>query len=408
MEIEAMNEAVLLYRPEKQGTAKYSAQAVLQGALSVRTTKGLVSFLEVTPYAFLKALRAESFCLNSLDTQDAVPFDEILHLEHEPVLDLAKGLEGCLAKHYPAISYLDDFVLKSGDLGMVGQGDIPSCPEYNYSVDMTGKGYAVITVWDVVEFIAKMKALLKYIAVANRREGCGSIKTIEKDGRPIAKIADYGFEVSSDADYCLPIQRPEVDELFDKKDFLRLSACLGEFGLKSHEGELLKDPNNEALGCPLYFVDSNDSEVPVYPPHYREGDIAANIVTSAINNALENSNNSFSLQYVNGSFSVCQQEVPMQSLCQAITELAIANSVHLCPVCKTPVIEKRRGDTETFCSNTCKTKANNDRRDKAFMMAAAGIPIEQAIETIDTGADTIKRWYEKAQALTSHTDPSAH
>jgi hypothetical protein len=402
MKIEAINERFILYKVNDQEEAACSPEKVIQKTLSVKNTKGLVSFLDCIPYKNIEALRVENSYIDSL-CQHSVSFNAILYSGDEPIPDLAKGLRSCLEKHFLEISYLDSFALNSGDFGKVGPGNIPDCPP---SVDMTGKGFAVMPVWCVVEFVAKVQAVLRYAAAANRGENCGLIKTIEGNSKPIAKTADYGFEVSFYTGYSLPVQSPDISELFDSVTLMLMTRLLKKHSMELPDNEWPMDERVEELDCSRYFINDMECEVPVYPPTFEERDIAANMVTSIIVSELSGYSDSAALKYEDGRFSICRQTAPMRDLFLAIAELAVADTVHLCPVCKIPVIEKRVGDRETYCSNSCKTKANNNRRDKAHTMAAAGIPIEQAVETIGGNASTIKRWYKEAHKLIDSTDTS--
>lgn len=79
--------------------------------------------------------------------------------------------------------------------------------------------------------------------------------------------------------------------------------------------------------------------------------------------------------------------------------LVIEGKVSICPVCNTPVLVRdyRGRKSKEVCSDSCKTIANRERREKAFFYAQSGLPIKEAIEAIGLEyTNSIQKWYDEA------------
>lgn len=86
-------------------------------------------------------------------------------------------------------------------------------------------------------------------------------------------------------------------------------------------------------------------------------------------------------------------------------DLIIQGKVSLCPVCGSPVLIKdfRGRKSKLVCSDSCKTKASNQRRETAYQCAASGVPLEEAIERIGSEyTRSVRKWYAEAQAFIAH------
>lgn len=85
-------------------------------------------------------------------------------------------------------------------------------------------------------------------------------------------------------------------------------------------------------------------------------------------------------------------------------DLILEGKVSLCPVCGSPVLIKdfRGRKSKLVCSDSCKTRASNQRRETAYQCAASGIPLEEAISRIgEEYARSVRKWYAEAQAFTA-------
>ncbi|MCL2402773.1 MAG: hypothetical protein FWC86_00845 [Coriobacteriia bacterium] len=411
MIIEAINESIILYRPAAQGDDVCTAQDILQAALSAKDAKGILSFVTKVPYSFLRTFRETNFCVDSHDLSSQVPFDELLHFDWQQTDELLQNLTHCLARHFSEIEYLDYFLANSGDLGKVASVPIddpvhrtPENLKFSKEVDMSGKGYAVISTFSIVELIKQVKSLLTNIAIANRGATGEMFAPVAKDGVMIAQLASYGF-CANDREYELPIQNPSIDELFDKKTIAQLESQLEADGYELQNSGSLKDTDREELGESKYFVDKGGVEVPLYPSICEAGTIAANLATSVMNCKTIESlfpvslTREASLRHEKSCFTLYANSNPMQELFEAIAKCAIDDLVKLCVHCQHPMIGQGK-----HCSNSCKTNANNARRDKAYSMAASGKLASEAIEVIGAEyAKAIERWYKEANELIADT-----
>ena len=75
--------------------------------------------------------------------------------------------------------------------------------------------------------------------------------------------------------------------------------------------------------------------------------------------------------------------------------------IKLCEFCNTPIdMTDRNWRRRKVCSDTCKSKSTNARRDKAFMLAGANVPFEDAVSQIgEAYRGSVCRWYEEARQL---------
>ena len=83
-------------------------------------------------------------------------------------------------------------------------------------------------------------------------------------------------------------------------------------------------------------------------------------------------------------------------------DLIVQGKVSLCPVRGSPVLIKdfRGRKSKLVCSDSCKTKASNQRRETAYQCAASGVPLEDAIDRIGAEyARSVRKWYTEAQAF---------
>lgn len=97
--------------------------------------------------------------------------------------------------------------------------------------------------------------------------------------------------------------------------------------------------------------------------------------------------------YVNGGFSRQDSGYYTNYLFSKIEQAAIDDKLALCAQCGLPV-KKRKGSA--YCSASCRTLANKERRETAIKYAASGKPMDEAISAIGIEyASSIKRWYEE-------------
>lgn len=92
----------------------------------------------------------------------------------------------------------------------------------------------------------------------------------------------------------------------------------------------------------------------------------------------------------------------VDELCNEAFELIIQGKVSICPVCGNPVLIKdyRGRKHRLVCSDSCKTRACNQRRESAYHFAMSGKPIDEAISAIgDEYSDSVCKWYAEVHAL---------
>lgn len=83
------------------------------------------------------------------------------------------------------------------------------------------------------------------------------------------------------------------------------------------------------------------------------------------------------------------------SLGEYAFQAIVNHHVSLCPNCGKPVItSKSHGVEAAYCSRSCITTANKQRRDTAIKYAASGKSVQIAIKKIgEEYADSVRRWY---------------
>jgi predicted nucleic acid-binding Zn ribbon protein len=414
MKLEAINESVLLYKPSEQDASGYCIKDIVKDALTVKDTKSAILFIQNTPYSFLEVFRDEDSLVNNMDYSSTVPYSELLYLPNRDTPhDVFRNLEKCIETHYPDLAYLDDFALNSGDFGEVPDSSFVSVETtdegiYNKRVNMENRGYAVIPLRFIGNLFLKVQTLLGYIASINQKCDLHISKEVSTGEEVIGRYVELPFFDSER--YVLPIQSPRCEELFSSSALAQIQKCMEPLGYKWDTHCFLKryGENDRRTVSDVYFANKDGNEVLVYPPHMTEKEIAANVLTSFLRKHDQRRDYDYPFTriicFTNDAFHFVEPALsPLDSLDHEIARLAVNNLVHLCPFCQRPVLKK----SETYCSNSCKTRANNQRRDKVYAMAFQNVPIEQAIETIGVKyKEAIARWYEEAQALANPTDPS--
>lgn len=92
----------------------------------------------------------------------------------------------------------------------------------------------------------------------------------------------------------------------------------------------------------------------------------------------------------------------VEELFDEAVRLILSRQVSLCPICGSLVMarDNRGCKPRVFCSDTCKTRASNKRREEAIRLAVKGTSIEKAIRIIGSEYETsIRRWYDEAFAI---------
>ena len=391
MEIQAISEDFIFFRPENQSDEDFVPSDILRNITTMKDAGDFVEFVLETPYSFMKLFKSHGFFEDCEEHTEIVPLLEFPRSEGHIPHELLSDLSSIIARHHKDIHYSDndDYLKRSAFRKM------------RYC------GYEAIWNASLVALFDQVKSLLKNIAIANQGTTVEDALPIYDGEEVIAKIASYGFWVDI-REHRLPIQNPPIDELFDEKTIERIvelhatDECEfvpNKYSLRS--SDYLKDEENKELGRSKYLM-TGLTEVPVYPPDFSSREISANLVTSIMNSVMLNPiypptrMGKASLQYGEKGFTLCITDNPMQRLFKEIADVAVKNDVHLCPHCHIVVMHRRRG---AHCSNTCKSNANDDRRNQAHNMAFSGITIDEAIEAIGVEyTKSISRWYEEAQA----------
>jgi hypothetical protein len=407
MNIKAINERILLYKSDEQEACDYSIEDIVRAIATIKDIRSLISFLMNTPYSFLRVFKIHGSSVDSALSSPKVPYEELLRVLSDDAESVSNSFDKCLVKHFPDLTYLDDFTLSCNELGE-GSHSVPDGMA-GKTVNMYDKEFSVISMSAITNMVKRALALLKYIAVANQKYSIQISTDVVFRGKAIAKYVELPFSEYDNRP--IPAQNPCYGELFSRNELMRLPAYMRELGFELMS-DTLSDPSSIVLSeeysmdCFVRLDGEVIKEIYAYPCDMSDIEIAANIVTSSISNDYQvfgcEQQYGDALTFSNDGFKRRRQKLsPLSDLDRELSRLAVDNLVFLCPYCQQP----RIGNKETYCSDSCKTRASNQRKDDAYRMALSGMPVEQAIETIGSKyQNTILRWYIEAQAMTAPID----
>lgn len=417
MELLALNKQWAVYSPEEDRNELDSFSA-LQDLLSIKTYQQLIRFL-------IERTCNEAF-LTSSDTDFADSFNRNERIWRRNAMDI--DLQGNLSRaidQFPSVDYLDE--LTASDLKDHGV----------YQLDLT----------EVMDFQDIMRRFLTVAAVALGAEA------------PVGLFIEIPSEDILGADWIRDNVHCEPGDLktigfnqkvagFKRKGLLDEELMDSVFnstnGYSRHQ--LVIDDSKEYGKYTDGFPFSIDGVIyeysEYYPPSDAEHDkydyqyyltvsfldnvtvsrarmlLAGRIVEAVLNSWLNLAEqNEFEVPYhpeidydrykfIPGKGFVERKVVEplwwVVDLYDEAINLIIEGKVSLCPVCGSPVLIKdfRGRKSKLVCSDSCKTKASNQRRETAYQCAASGIPVEEAIARIGEEYEgSVRKWYAEAQAF---------
>lgn len=192
-----------------------------------------------------------------------------------------------------------------------------------------------------------------------------------------------GYPLSTDKVIYTYEEYPEQTPDSDSDSSYYLTVTFTNDVDEAHAKKLLAGRAVEALlNTGLEFTDQNQFRAPIYDDSLFE---------------------SYSFNPESG-FHEKKELIPkwwVDELFNETIRLILQNKVTLCPVCGAPVlIRDFRGRKSKFvCSDSCKTKASNQRKETAYRYASTGVSIENAIERIGIEYEnSIRKWYKDAQS----------
>jgi transposase-like protein len=206
-----------------------------------------------------------------------------------------------------------------------------------------------------------------------------------------------------------PVQHPQCGQLLKEDVLWQIAQSLELLGNKWNGNSLrigsraINPDGWVPKGC---FAGDDGSEVFVYPFDMSEREIAANILTSFLNNSHPADMRYGDVLSFDGSMFKAKEAFSSEAtLDNEIARLAVESLVLLCPYCRHPVL---REQGRKHCSDSCKTKICNQKRDKrkgeVYRMSLAGDSVGDIIDAVGVKYEkTIIRWHEEARALGSST-----
>lgn len=308
-----------------------------------------------------------------------------------------KGSMAEAVKSYPDIEYLDNFVINSGDLGPVVDDSLIGVAHTGEEVRRKAidppKPFHELFIGLVEALVVDLQTIAKLGAIANGDTPIDDLVKVQLNCEVPVKAFDSGLYVMSDFNK-IPTQSPCIDDYFTEAEIKSLRAACKEVG---------QDIDTQYIHASIqrktYFF--------LYPPETTDLDAAANMFMSFMNNLFEGdatnlySGNVFKVERREGGFAVVDNPGPLREMFRECACLVANHAIRLCAHCGKPLLaDKSRGNEAMYCSRSCNTKASIARRDTAYAMAAAGAPVEEAIEKIGQRYETsIRRWYKESHEL---------
>lgn len=419
MKLIALNEQWAIYSPEG-GMSDLDEFSSLQDLLAIKTYPQLIKFL-------MERTLNDSF-LVSADTDFADSYDRTKRIWCENAQSIS--LQGNLSKaidHYPSIDYLDKLVTD----------------------DLRGKEVYQLDLTEIADY---QKLMRKFLTVAAIALGSDAPEGLFID-IPSEDILDKQW--IEDVLHCKPDEIKTIGLSEEAAGFMRhgllrddMLESAGIFNQldKYSSHQLVIDDSQQYGAYTDGYPFSTDKVIYTYseynPPTEEENERysgeyyvtvsflpdttperammmpAGHVVESALNSYLDFGDQfQFTVPYYSDEDFDRYKYVPdrgfvekkvvtpawwVDDLYSEATKLIIEGKVSLCPVCGSPVLIKdfRGRKSKLVCSDSCKTKASNQRRETAYQCAASGIPVEEAITRIGEEYErSVRKWYAEAQAF---------
>lgn len=377
----------------------YDIRQVVARMAAIRTMRDLVGFMLKTPASFF----LYDFLLPP-DTQEAYSTlrREVVTLRLLPVPANGGGrsarhaFRGSVAdaveKDFEDIVFLDGVVATCGELGPcldLGNGVFGVYAERDfYCLDLR----------DIERVIQNVQSLLKLAAIANDDSSTVMLERLDVDCDAPVQFVDPGFVCSGGIvdDSALYLQSTELpDGIYSDKERIAIV-------------EAIRNIPHPYSACESAYDDDEIRYPFVYPAGMTDREMAARAFVTFMEGMFfvdDNSgisNGTFRVNHDQKGFSVVDIPEPLHDALRLIATLAAEDSIRLCSHCgKNPVLTDRsRGVGAAYCSKSCKTMASKERRDQAYMMAAKGVPVDEAIERIGSSYEaSVMRWYAEAEDL---------
>ena len=393
MRLKALDEHYAIYLAEGE-ESPFDAFEALDRLLTVNSYSSLVSFLRTTasnkvfaePPAFPRSYHWRRNDIEGLIEKEkrwTDPFPEIFTGSLNKAIGKAENID---------IEFLDDYTRED-------------CFPWEYEIDVT---------WLIV-FQQSMRALLRFAAVASGSKAPEGLFVELTDTNLKTLYKDLGFEV--DRFFAVRLK----DILLKENSYFGVKEGINDRRIfDSGEGYVFDFINDDYDNTEFHYdeegfycgyivlatVKGNEKSAEEIIRY-----LAGKIVISALNahwiypfellDQRETSINDFDLEK---GFYQIKEKPPLnwaKDLYQEACECVFSGRVSLCPVCDSPVlIRDMRGGGREYCSDTCKTKANDHRRNKAYTLEASGVPLDEAILIIgEKHRKAVTRWYKEAAAL---------
>lgn len=417
MKLLALNKKWAIYDP-RNANEKCDTFSALQALLQVKTYNQLIAFLETYTCNTLFATDSDT------DFDDAFNRDYNIWRSADNILNLQGNLNGAINR-CSEVDFLDELVVK----------------------DLTGKNIYQLFLPELIDFRDTICRFLKYAAVA-----LGSPATENM----FLNLDTALFFDEKWLEKCLERKLPAIKTIGFPQEYI--GAChdglLDDYAFDSHgifhhldgysKWQLVIDNSvsygKYTDGYPFsideviynYEEICDDAKL-LNENYYLAVSFFPNISTEraqmllagrAVEALLELGNtsynqNQFSIPHYNDIDLDDYAFIPgkgfvqktallpkwwVNELFEQTISLILDGKVSLCPVCGTPVLIKdyRGRKSKQVCSDSCKTKASNKRREKAYQYAAAGMPIKEAIKCIGAEYEhSIQKWYKEANSFLS-------
>lgn len=407
MDIAYINEETAIVWPDAvEDRTPYDIRQVVADMAAIRTMRDLVGFMLKTPASFfdefLRSLgdyHLSYYLMYGRDcSEGCLPVHahgggkDAYHMFRRSVAD-------AVDKDFDDVAFLDGVVAKCGELGTcidIGEGHFEIVPKDDFYC---------LSIRSIESAIQNAQSLLKLAAIANGDSPTGGLKRldVECDAPFPVQFIDPGFvyhpEIVDDS-----VLRHQCSDLRDYGDYSSDTNRVFPYeGLQSVERAVYSFLHTDGAhgwhGRRYPFV---------YPADMKDREMAARAFVTftecmfAMNCSSGISMGTFRVGHDQEGFHVVDIPEPLHDALRQITTLAAEDSIRLCSHCgKNPVLTDRsRGVGAAYCSKSCKTMASKERRDQAYMMAAKGVPVNEAIERIGSSHEaSVMRWYAEAEDL---------
>lgn len=369
---------------------------VVSRAVSVRTARDFVGFVLACPAAL--------FTDNARDIA-TLGYISPGHLTETDDTNILRGsIVDAVDRHFPDVEALDMATVRSGALGPyhaegnpLGIPPAPSGVEYSTEfVSPPAEGLLQVPLVPYKKLCANARTLAAYAAVACGADGSGEIRRLDL-GLPDAYHAidsrlwvTDGSHDACPADCEKPLHAVSRDDLPAVRTAMRNMG----FGPTAVHTQDTRDVTEHPF-----------SPVFVYPTSWSDAEMAADLFVAltsiALGECARDDERPFETWHDESGFHVRDHVNPIHAFYREVARLAEAGAFRLCVHCGWPFLADRsRGNGGMYCSGSCNTKASAARRELAYALAAAGTPIDEAVDRIGKAyRRSIERWYEESKAL---------